>query len=269
MSRPLFTDAQLAAFLEGSLDDEALTDAIEAAINADPALADRVEALAGGDDAAAGAVRDAFAPVLDAPVPEHLSRIVAALPESAQVVDLAEARSKRAVPVPADDKAPANDTAGGSWRWPQFAAMAASLALGVMVGGPLLTGDGTGGGAESGSLVLASADLTAMLDTVPSGQAVNLASLGTGEVVLTFRNVDGQLCRQFMLAGSAGTSDALACAQDDGGWQVEAFGRRAAPAGEMKLAGGDAAISVVAAVDDMIDSDPMVGADEAAELAAK
>ena len=105
MSRPLFTDAQLAAFPEGSLDDEALTDAIEAAINADPALADRVEALAGGDDAAAGAVRDAFAPVLDAPVPEHLSRIVAALPESAQVVDLAEARSKRAVPVPADDKA--------------------------------------------------------------------------------------------------------------------------------------------------------------------
>lgn len=268
MTQP-FTETQLAAFLDGTLDDEALADAIEAAINADPALADRAETLAGGDDAATIAVRDAFAPVLDVPVPEHLSRIVAAQPDSAPVVDLAAARSKRAVPVSTEVKVPANDTAGGSWRWPQFAAMAASLALGVMLGGPLLTGDGTGGGAGGGSLVLASADLTAMLDTVPSGQAVKLASLGTGEVVLTFRNGDGQLCRQFMLAGSAGTSDALACAQKDGGWQVEAFGRRAAPAGEMKLAGGDAAVSVVAAVDDMIDSDPMVGADEAAELAAK
>lgn len=264
MTQP-FTDAQLAAFLGGTLDDEVLEGAIEAAINADPALADRMEALASGDDAAARAVRDAFAPVLDAPVPDHLSRIVAALPEreSAQVVDFAAARSGRALPMPA------NDMAGGSWRWPQFGAMAASLALGVMVGGSLLTGGGSGGGAQGGSLVLANADLTTMLDTAPSGEAVNLASLGTGEVVLTFRNVDGQLCRQFMLSGSAGTSDALACAQDDGGWQVEAFGRRAASAGEMKLAGGDAAVSVVAAVDDMIGGDPLTGADEAAELSAK
>lgn len=260
-----FTVTQLAAFLEGSLDDEALTDAIEAAINADPALADRVEALAGGDDAATIAVRNAFAAVLDAPVPEHLSRVIAAQPESAQVVDFAAARSSRVLPVPA------NHMARSSWRWPQFGAMAASLALGVIVGGLLLTGDGTGsdGAPAGGSLVFVSADLIAMLDTAPSGQAVNLASLGTGEVVLTFRNVDGQLCRQFMLAGSAGTSDALACAGQNGGWQVEAFGRRAAPAGEMKLAGGDAAVSVVAAVDDMIDSDPLMGADEAAELAAK
>lgn len=262
MTQP-FTESQLAAFLNGTLDDEALADAIEAAINADPALADRAEALADFGDAATSAVREAFVPVLDAPVPDHLTRIVASGANSAKVVDLAAARSRRVLPVPA------NDTVRSSWGWPQFAAMAASLALGVMIGGPLLTGDGTGGGAEGGSLVFASADLTAMLDTATSGQAVNLASLGTGEVVLTFRNVDGQLCRQFMVAGSAGTSDALACAQKDGGWQVEAFGRRAAPAGEMKLAGGDAAVSVVAAVDDMIGSDPLVGADEAAELAAK
>jgi hypothetical protein len=37
----------------------------------------------------------------------------------------------------------------------------------------------------------------------------------------------------------------------------------------MKLAGGDAAPAVVAAVDAMIDSDVLVGADEAAELAKK
>jgi len=259
----VFTDAQLAAFLAGTLEDEALLDAI----NADPALAERTMALAAGEDHTAHAVRDAFAPVLSAPVPEHLTQIVAA-PERAEVVDLAAARSARNLPKPA------NDTAGG-WRWPQFGAMAASLLLGVMIGGPLLTG-GTVGGGKGGALVLAAVEgpvtppaVAAMLDTAPSGQSVDLASLGTGEVVLTFRNADGALCRQFMVEAGRGTSDALACAGADGGWQLEAFGRRAASAGEMKLAGGDAAISVVAAVDDMIASDALIGAAEAAQLKRK
>jgi hypothetical protein len=260
MSAP-FTDAQLAAFMDGSLDDEALIDAIEAAINADPALAERAEALAAGD-ALAPLVRDAFAPVLDAPVPERLVAAVAA--RGGEVVDLAAARAERARPLPT----PANDTARSGWRWPQFGAMAASLALGVMIGGPLLKGGADA--PEAGGLVLASADLTAMLDTAPSGQRFDLAALGEGEVVLTFRNADGQLCRQFMLEGQGGTSDALACA---GGatkeWQIEAYGRRAAPVGEMKLAGGDAAPAVVAAVDAMIGSDPVTGADELAELGKK
>lgn len=264
MSQP-FTDAQLAAFLDGTLDDDALIERLEAAINADPALADRVAALA-GDDPVANAVRDAFASVLDAPVPERLTQIVAA-PE-AEVIDLAAARAKRSVPVAANDAA-----LGSGWRWPQFAAMAASLALGVMIGGPLLTGGGAGGdaGPSGGSLVLASADLNAMLDIAPSGQKVDLAALGTGEVVLTFRNADGQLCRQFMLEGAGGaTSDALACASGAGdAWQVEAYGRRAAPVGEMKLASGDAAAGVVAAVDEMIAGDVLVGADELAELKRK
>jgi hypothetical protein len=259
MTQP-FTDAQLAAFMAGTLEDDALIDAIEAALNADPALAERAEALAAGDDTAA-AVRDAFAPVLSAPLPERLTKIVTA-PATAEVVDLAAARIVRDLPTPA------NDT-GSSWRWPQFGAMAASLALGVLIGGPLLTGGGSGDAPAGGSLVLASADVTAMLDTAPSGQAVDLASLGTGEVVLTFRNADGQLCRQFMLEAGGSTSDALACSGDDSNWQIEAFGRRAAPAGEMKLAGGDAAVSVVAAVDAMIASDALVGADEAAELKKK
>jgi hypothetical protein len=258
-----FTDAQLAAFMDGRLDDEALIDAIEAAINADPALAERAAMLASSDDLAP-LVQAAFAPVLDADVPERL--IAAAAPREAAVVDLAAARAARVPPLPM----PANDTARGSWRWPQFGAMAASLALGVIIGGPLLTGGADG--PQDGSLVLASADLDAMLDNAPSGQQVDLAALGQGEVVLTFRNADGQLCRQFMIEGPAGaTSDALACAGQDSqaGWQIEAYGRRAAPAGEMKLAGGDAAPAVVAAVDAMIDSDPLVGADELAELGKK
>ncbi|MBY0344616.1 MAG: hypothetical protein K2Q29_12245 [Sphingomonadales bacterium] len=257
-----FTDAQLAAFMDGSLADEALIDAIEAAINADPALAQRAEALAAGDDLAP-LVRDAFAPLLDAPVPERLTAAIA--PREADVIDLAAARAAKTPVLPV----PANDTGRSNWRWPQFGAMAASLVLGVMIGGPLLKGGS--GGPQADGLVLASADLTAMLDRAPSGQRTDLAALGEGEVVLTFRNADGQLCRQFMIDGAGGaTSDALACAGANGdGWQIEAYGRRAAPAGEMKLAGGDAAPAVVAAVDAMIDSDPLIGADELAELGKK
>lgn len=259
-----FTDAQLAAFMDGSLADEALIDAIEAAINEDPALAERVEALAAGD-ALAPLVRDAFAPVLAAPVPERLAAAVAH--RQAEVVDLAAARAAKSA---ASLQPPANDTGRSNWRWPQFGAMAASLALGVMIGGPLLKGRGEA--PESGSLVLASADLTTMLDSAPSGQRTDLAALGEGEVVLTFRNADGQLCRQFLIEGKGGmTSDALACASGgaEKDWQIEAYGKRAAPLGEMKLAGGDAAPAVVAAVDAMIDSDPLTGADELAELGKK
>jgi hypothetical protein len=278
MSQP-FTDAELAAFLDGTLADEALCDAIEAAINADPALAERAEALAAGADPAASSLRAAFAPLLQAPVPDHLVQIVAGTPVAAvTAADLPSRAPPRALPIPA------NDT-GGSWRWPQFAAMAASLVLGVVIGGPLLTGGSPGAGGADGdagadggagaALVFASAPVDGMLARAPSGQKVDLASLGTGEVVLTFRNAQGQLCRQFTLEGGGATSDALACASGaggaggagGGGWQIEAFGRRAAPAGEMKLAGGDAAPAVVAAVDAMIASDPLVGADEAAELA--
>ena len=261
-----FTDAQLAAFLAGTLADEALIDAIEAAINADPDLAARTEALAAGQEIDP-LVQAAFAPVLDAPVPERLiaAAAVRKAPEEAEVVSLDEVRAARSRTAPI----PANDTARGSWGWAQIGAMAASLALGVMIGGPLLKG---GSDAPQGaSLVLASADLDAMLDNAPSGQLVELAALGQGEVVLTFRNIDGQLCRQFMIESVGGaTSDALACAGAAGeGWQIEAYGRRAAPIGEMRLAGGDAAPAVIAAVDAMIDSDPLIGADEAAELSKK
>jgi hypothetical protein len=264
MSHP-FTDAQLAAYLERTLDDDALRDAIHTAIRTDPALARRIEALTGGEEIAS-AVRNAFAPVLDAPVPQRMTATLTG-GERSEVVDLAAVRIRDRLP------RPANDTGrfGGNWRWPQFGAMAASLALGVLIGGPLISGKGDARQGDE-SLVLASADLETMLDSAPSGQKVDLAALGRGEVVLTFRNDEGELCRQFMLEGTGGkTSDALACTgiDADRGWQIEAYGRRAAPLGEMRLAGGDAAPAVVAAVDALIVGQPLVGADEAASLKSR
>lgn len=261
-----FTDEQLRAFLDGTIDDR-LADAIEAAINADAALAQRVEGLVVADDTA-DQVRDAFAPLLAAPVPERLSGVVAPPPAGATLLDFAEARARKNRRIAANDDG--MSATGGGWRWPQWTAMAASLALGVLVGGPLL--DGLDGTSRGDALVVAGAGgltvpqpVAAMLDTAPGGRQVALDGLGRGEVVLTFRNADGQLCRQFTLAEASGTSDALACAADTG-WQVEALGRRAAPTGEMRLAGGDAAVGVVAAVDAMIAGEALVGDAEQAVL---
>ncbi len=270
-----FTDAQLIAFLEGKVD-EKLGEAIEAAINLDPALAQRVETLADeADDAAAQMVRAAFDRVLTDPVPDHLAAIITAQ-SKAEVIDFAVERSQRMAPPPASGAGSSERKV--SWHWPQLTAMAASLAIGVLIGGFVVYGAPRGdigaNGVADGALVLASAQgpatptaIAAMLDTAPSGTQVNLGTLGSGEVVLTFRNYEGQLCRQFSLEGAGGTSDALACAGDeDGAWQLEALGRRVPQAGEMQLAGGNAAVSVIAAVDAMIDSDPLVGAGEAAAL---
>lgn len=265
MTQP-YTDSQLRSFLDGTIDEQ-LAAEIEVAVNADPALADRVEALM-QDDQLADAVRTAFAPVLEAPVPLSLERVV--MPAAAAtVVDLAAVRGQGGGPRAANDDQ--RIFGKSAWRWPQLTAMAASLAIGLFVGGPLLQGGSSGDGAMviAGSEgPAAPAAIAAMLDEAPSGRAVDLASLGTGEVVLSFRNAEGQLCRQFSVSGASGTSDALACS-GAGGWQMEALGRRAGPAGDMRLAGGDAAVSVVTAVDAMIDSEPLVGAEEQAELEAR
>jgi hypothetical protein len=258
------SDEELQAFLSGTLD-EAAAARIEAAINADPDLADRAERLAdtGWQEQW---VAQAFAPVLGAPVPEALAAMVASdAPADDTIVDLAAVRAQRQA-----EQVSKPAMSVSSWRWPQYGAIAASLVVGVVLGGTLLDTSGTDGG---DALVLAIADglnvpagVAAMLDTAASAEPVDLASLGQGEVVLTFRDGDNRLCRQFAMTDGSGTSDALAC-RSDSKWQLEALGRRAAPAGEMRTAGGDAAAAVVTAVDELIVGDPIVGEAEQKQLA--
>lgn len=251
MSAPV-TDAELVAFLHGELDPARAAE-VEAAINADPALADRAEALDRQDDL----VRQAFAPILDAPVPDALAQAVTA-PSAAPVnniVSLADARKARTAP------------ATGNWRWPQFGAMAASLALGIFTG-PALLGGGLSPSDASPSLVVANAGglavnpaMAELFDTLASGERVELAGLGQVQVDLSFRDLDSNLCRQAQVVQGNATHDLVAC-RSGAGWQVEALGTRVASAGEFRTAGGDAAPGVVAAVDAIIDGDPIVGEEE-------
>lgn len=270
-----FSDEDLRAFLGGQLDDAAMA-RVEAALDADPELAERAERLLAGEDLD-GLLRNAYAPLLAAPVPERLLAALAG-PATASVTDLAEARRQRDGAGGGAGAGPAGvRNRASAWRWPrfgalQFGAMAASLAAGLVLGGVFTAGDRTGAGDALALAGAAGPTLPAavgqMLDTAASGQRVRLARLGEGEVILSFRNVDQALCRQFSITSGAATSDAVACRSAEQ-WQLEALGKRPAAAGEMRTAGGDAAPAVIAAVDGLIDGDPLEAEDERAALNAR
>ncbi|NJS15378.1 MAG: hypothetical protein HC788_13215 [Sphingopyxis sp.] len=252
-------DAMLRAYLRGELAGDAM-DAVDAALADNPALADRLEMLAdqddGDEDMLADMVRNAYAPIDAMPVPAALTAVVAEVSNAASnVVDFSAAAAARRLP---------------RWGWPQMASMAASLAIGLFVGQAYLGGAGPGD-----ALVVASADGTklapqvaAMLAEAPSGVKQQLAGLGEGQVVISFRDGDGQLCRQFQIAGSATITDAVSC-RANGSWSVEAVATRDAGNGGVRTASGDAAAPVLAAVDAIIAGDVLVGADETAALVKK
>lgn len=182
------------AWLDGELEPSAAAE-MEAKVASDPELSRMAEEhrLFGQQ------LRGAFEPIATAPVPERLS---AALRPSAEVVDFAAVKRKRTL---------------GSL--PQWAAMAATLAVGIVVG-TMIPSQGGGPVSVEGGKLYAAASLDQALDT-------QLASAPTGDVRigLTFRDQAGQVCRTFTQAGSSG----LAC-RDGDRWQMR--GMFAAPEGQ-------------------------------------
>jgi anti-sigma factor RsiW len=108
-------DEKLMAYADGELDAVERAQ-VEAAIAADPSLARRVES----HRALRSKLSSAFSSVLDEPVPERLLSAVRGTPAGARddrIVDFGRARATR-----------------GAWAWPQWAAIAASIAIGIVVG---------------------------------------------------------------------------------------------------------------------------------------
>jgi anti-sigma factor RsiW len=237
-------DEILIAFLHGELD-EIEIQRVEAAMVADPGVERRLEALAGQDDD----IRNAFAAVLEAPVPGRLTAIVNETQPEAQIVDLKSIRE---------------DRMRRRWQLPHFGAIAASLAIGLVAGWQASNPDT----ASPDALVIASAGgpvLTqaadAFLASARSGERKSLASLGTASVTISFKTAEGILCRQFALDGGSSVSDGVAC-REGTGWRLHALGVRPGETGEMRTASGDAAPAVLAAVDVLIDGDPLDAAAE-------
>ena len=190
----MIDDDKFFAWLDGELGPTEAAD-VEAKVASDPELS----RLAEEHRALKQQLRGAFDPIATAPMPERLQ---AALRPSAEIVDFAAKKRARSMPSLA-----------------QWAAMAATLVLGVLLG-TMVPQRGTAPLEVQGGKLYAASALSRALDT-------QLASAPAGEVRigLTFRDRSGEICRSFTAPASSG----LAC-RNNGRWQVR--GMFAAPEGQ-------------------------------------
>lgn len=228
------TEEQIAAFADGELEG-AERAAVEAAIAADPSLAKQVERHRELKARLAGH----FAPIADAPVPEHLAALLRPaepdMDKGAEVVSFAAERQKRGL-------------APMVRRWGAVAgpALAASLVLAIWQpwqGSPPQGYAGT--------------QLAAALDTQLAGAT---PADGDTRILLSFERQGGGLCRAWRGSDDGG----IAC-RDDTGWKIERqFALGKAQTGEFRQAGSEA--DLLAAAQEMAEGAAL---DAEAERAAK
>jgi hypothetical protein len=181
-------------------------------------------------------IRGAFDPILQQPVP----------PPQFGSLNVLDFQAKR----------PEREARRASFGLPQWAAMAATLAIGVIAG--QLVGDRSGAPIESrdGRLVAA-----ASLDRALDAQLASAEGNGRVRVGLTFRDRNGGICRSFTNDGASG----LACREGDD-WQVE--GLFAAPEGQQgdyRMAAGEDP-RLAALIDERIAGEPFDGSAERAAM---
>ena len=201
---------------------------MEAKVAADPQLV----RLAEQHRALGSQLRGAFEPIAAAPVPEYLQ---AAIRPTAEVIDFAAAKHARRMS-----------------GVPQWAALAATLAVGVFVG--TMVPKGGGPVQIEGGKMYAAAAVNKALDSQLAS-----ASAGNVRIGLTFRNQAGEICRSFTTQASSG----LAC-RNHGHWQLK--GLFAAPegqAGDYRMAAGMDP-NLAALVDSTMASEPFGTAQEKA-----
>lgn len=202
----MISDETFFAWLDGELE-PAEAGRIAALVAVDPALSRKAEA----HRALGARLNAAFAPIAAAPVPKPIAE--AARPRGAEIVDFA---ARRAAARPA-------------WAPMQYAAMAATLAIGVVAGSMLNNAPSGPIAADDGQLV-ASGDLDRALSTrLASAPEQQGARIG-----LTFRDAAGDLCRSFTDGGASG----LACRRD-GNWRIRGlFQAGEGQQGQFRMAAG-------------------------------
>jgi len=219
----MVTDETLFAWLDGELDAQQAA-RVAAEVAADPVLSQHVAE----HRATEARLKHAFDGLLATPVPERLSEAVRA-PE---IVDFAAVRRSR------DGRAAVS--------LPRWAALAATLAVGIFAGTMVPRGTDAPVELQDGK-VYAAAALDDALDT-------DLASAPTGDVRigLTFRDGRGAICRSFTETAASG----LACRSGER-WQVR--GLFAAPEGQAaayRMAAG-ADPNLAALIDSTIVGEPL------------
>ncbi|MFC0252085.1 anti-sigma factor family protein [Massilia consociata] len=239
-----FDDELLMAYADGELDPGQRA-AIEEAMRSDPEVA----AAVARHQNLRRDVFGAFADVLAEPVPERLQPAA-----PARVIQFDEYSQRRA--------ARGLEPAPRRWSWPQWGALAASLAVGVLAG---VLGAGLLGG--SGELAVARGANGELLAKGRLDRALDRQLAGTGavdadiRVGLSFVANGGGYCRSFVLGASAG----LAC-REGGQWRIPVLARAQSQGTAYRQAGAALPPAVLDAVDARIVGNTL---DAAAERAAR
>jgi hypothetical protein len=245
MSDRKFSDDELlSALLDGALSPEDAAQ-VEHRLELEPALRARFEAL----ERANMAVRDAYAGVVDEPLPKPLLDLLATEEPAGNVVPLA-ARQPRE---------------GRAFRLPTALAASIALALGIALGIVIAPGrqapDAIALAAEGGA-VAPGTELFELLERVPSAESRELAAGITATAVLTFGTADGGYCREIDVASREGTTQMLACRRD-GAWRLAhtSYFVSAPNDGVFRPASGPSP-AIDAAIDELIDGAPLDAAAE-------
>jgi hypothetical protein len=211
---------------------------------ADPEIARRIAR----HKALRGKLRLAFDNVLNEPTPQRLVNAARGVP----------AVRREGNVIPLRRKTPPRRA------WPQWASIAASLAIGVIIGQAILRGTGNAPVISRDGQLLASGVLAQALSEQLASAQTDQAPVQIG---LTFKSKAGDYCRTFTLHEST-TLAGLACHQHDD-WHVQALAQTPSTtqtAGAYRQAGSQMPKSVMQAVDDNITGDPM---DAHAEASAR
>jgi len=200
---------------------------VERAIAADPMLKEQVDA----HRKLRAMLANGFAPLMDSPVPDRLASLL----NQAPVTDLAQARASRAARI----------GRSMAWRgWGTGMAIAASLIVGILIGGLGKDGPVT----SSGGALIASGSLSRTLDT----QLASAQGAGSPvRVLATFRNQQGAVCRSFTGAALSG----IAC-HGDNGWQLHETRSGVAGQGTQYQQAGSADAALMADAQAMMTGDP-------------
>ena len=238
-----WTDEELMAYADGQLGGERGAQ-LAAALRGDAALRERVDAMAGQRRR----VADAFADVLDEPVPDRLQALLATPTAAPSVTDLATARARREA---------LRRTPSG-WAW--WGGMAASLALGVALGLQWAAHDGADALLDTaGGRLVAGPPFAKAL-----GEQLGSDTGGAIAVRLSFIASDGRYCRTFDTRQVAG----LAC-REAAGWVVQTTvtADTGPGTGAMRQAGSALPRAVLDAVDDRIEGQALNAEQERAARA--
>lgn len=229
-----YSDEILMAYVDGELD-AGMRAEIEAAAAAQPQLAEAIDR----HRATREALLQAYAPVLDEPVP---SRLLDALAPGAS-----GRASVEVTPLPVRTR---------RWSWPEWGAMAATLVVGVLVGATLRTAPAPILERHVDGL-FAAGELSEALSTQLAQDSAPGAEFRPG---LSFRTLTGEYCRTF----AAGKSVGLAC-RDPERWRVDMLATGAESGLEgYRLAEVELPGAILEAIEARIDGDPLDASGEAA-----